>query len=430
MRCIRAIFVLFLLASHFVFAGSDIQIKPDRESGIYEPGQPVAWSIEIQTADKKPASGKIAYKVKIGGLDELSAGYAELSEGKAIVTATRPDAGSLLLEVKYKGDGDEKELQRHGGAVFAPEKIKPSAEPPEDFDTFWAGKIAQLNAIPMNVQITPVETKVPDVEYFKITMDNINGTKVYGQLAKPKGKNENLPAMLQVQYAGVYKLEPNWVTDQARNGWLSFNIIAHDLPIDQPDEFYKEKSQNELKDYTGIGNDDRDKTYFLRMFLSCYRAVDYLTQRPEWNKKTVLVHGGSQGGYQAYITAGLHPKVTHFCASVPAGCDHTGRQARRAPGWPNWGKKNWQNKDEAKKIETARYFDAMNFAGRIKCEALVGIGLIDVVCPAEGAIATFNKLQGPKKLVIMPRTGHGGEGLGQELYYKEFGPFLNAAKAK
>ena len=47
------------------------------------------------------------------------------------------------------------------------------------------------------------------------------------------------------------------------------NINAHDLPIDQPTEFYKQQAAGPLKNYPYIGNDDREKSYFLRMYLSC-----------------------------------------------------------------------------------------------------------------------------------------------------------------
>jgi cephalosporin-C deacetylase-like acetyl esterase len=157
--------------------------------------------------------------------------------------------------------------------------------------------------------------------------------------------------------------------------------------------------------------------------------VDYLVGRSDWNRKTVLVHGGSQGGYQAYVTAGLHPAVTAFAANVPAGCDHTGKQAGRTPGWPNWAGRTWQGKDEKKMLETSRYFDAMNFATRTQAEALVGIGLIDTVCPAEGCFSTFNQLKGKKEVVVMPQAGHGG-GNSHGAYYARFKPFLESHRTR
>src|SRR5207253_1476329 len=106
-----------------------------------------------------------------------------------------------------------------------------------------------------------------------------------GQLAKPAGKTADLPGLLQVQWAGVYPLDKNWVIGPAKNGWLALNIEAHDMAIDEKWPYYDALQKKELNDYPGIGNDNRDTAYFLRMFLSAYRAADYLTQRPEWNKK-------------------------------------------------------------------------------------------------------------------------------------------------
>jgi cephalosporin-C deacetylase len=152
--------------------------------------------------------------------------------------------------------------------------------------------------------------------------------------------------------------------------------------------------------------------------------VEYLTKREDWNKKALVVHGGSQGGYQSIVTAGLHPAVTAFAANVPAGCDHTGKQAGRAPGWPNWAAR-LMGKDAARTLAASRYFDAMNFATRIQCPGLIGLGLIDPVCPPEGVLATVNQMKGPKKVIIMPRSDHGGD---HKAYNAVFGPFLEEQK--
>ncbi len=403
-----------------------VAVAPDVESGVWEPGQKASWTVTVTEGDAA-AAGKVTAIVRLGGLGEISRSELELKGGKSRVTASRPDPGAILVEVRYRPPGAARDVVGLGGAVFAPDRIRPSAPPPADFDAFWKRKIAELEAVPMNVQLSRIDVGDASVEYFTITMDNIRGTKIRGQVARPAGKSP-LPAILQVQWAGVYPLHRDWVLGHARGGWLALNISAHDLPIDENAEFYRDKSANELKDYPGIGCDDREQSYFLRMFLSCYRAVEYLTKRPDWNRKALAVHGGSQGGYQAIVTAGMHPAVTAMAASVPAGCDHTGKQARRAPGWPQWAGRTWQGKDEVKMLQAARYFDAMNFAPRVKCPALVGVGLIDTVCPPEGVIATFNQFKGPKKLVILPRAGHGGDGNAHRAYYAAFGPFLEEAK--
>jgi cephalosporin-C deacetylase-like acetyl esterase len=414
--------VALLVLAQVAPAAPQVQISPDQKSGIYEAGQKVTWNIQV-TDGTTPLDGKITYTVLQGGLKEIASGNADLKEGKTTVIASRENAGTLLLKVVYKPE-NAKEITGLGGAVYSPDQIKASMAAPEDFDQFWKDKIADLDKVPMNVKLEPVDVGDKSIEYFKVTFDNIQGKKIHGQLAKPAGK-QNLPALLQVQWAGVYPLNRDWVLGHARSGWMALNILAHDLPIDETADFYAEKAKKELNDYPGIGNDSRDTTYFLPMFLSCRRAVDYLAQHPDWNKKALVVQGGSQGGYQALVTGGIHPAVTGVLANVPAGCDHTGKSAGRAPGWPNWASRTWQGKDEKKMLDAARYFDAMNFAARIKCPTLVGVGLVDTVCPAEGVLATCNQIPGTKKIVIMPRADHGGD---HKAYYEAFGPFLEKLK--
>src|SRR5206468_1869590 len=130
-----------------------------------------------------PLTGKIDYEVRQGGLKEIDKGSLELKDGEAEITSSRNDPGSLLLSVKLKPAGAEKEITGLGGAVFAPEKITASAPPPDDFDEFWKAKIAELHAVPVNVQVEKVDIGDPQIEYYKIALDNLRGAKIHGQIA-------------------------------------------------------------------------------------------------------------------------------------------------------------------------------------------------------------------------------------------------------
>jgi cephalosporin-C deacetylase-like acetyl esterase len=109
---------------------------------------------------------------------------------------------------------------------------------------------------------------------------------------------------------------------------------------------------------------------------------------------------------QALATAGLNPSVTAVIAYVPAGCDATGPYAGRLTGWPYW--RGWGQQPNKKTIEVGRYFDPVNFAPRIKCPALVMMGLIDDTSPAACVMAAFNQIPGPKERMILPTSDHHG----------------------
>ncbi|NHF57958.1 prolyl oligopeptidase family serine peptidase [Flavobacteriaceae bacterium TP-CH-4] len=402
--------ILFLGSLHFLQA--QLHITTDLPEGIYEVGETVIWNVELEPGTQVDS---VTYKLKEGGLSVTSEGLLDFENNKASVQYTFTKPGAILLDLRWKSK--DQWHKTVGGAIADPEKIALAVEKPTDFDTFWAGKIEQLRSVPKQPQVQRIlleEEK--EIEYYHIKMKNIDRSHIRGQLAKPL-KVEKLPALLIVQWAGVYPLQPEWVIDKAKKGWLVLNINPHDLPIDREQDFYEMKSNGPLKNYPAINNENRDKSYFLRMYLSCYRAAQYLTERPDWDGETLVVMGASQGGLQALVTAGLHPKVTASMALVPAGFDTMGPAVGRKDGWPHWYT-NTENKNEQKVHETSRYFDVANFVPDITCPVLVGIGLLDETCPPEGIYAGINQLSNRKEIVLLPRSAHQARNGSQDAYHE------------
>jgi cephalosporin-C deacetylase len=401
-----------------------LAVTCDHGDAVYAAGEPIRWHIEAK-GESSSNLVEAAYALKQGGLTVLREGKVALSNGVATLETSLATPGTVLLELKAPAS-ESNQTRALGGAVVSPASIRPSAERPADFDAFWHDKLAELSAVPANPHLTAAESGKPEVDYWQITMDNIRGSHIRGQLARPK-TGAKFPAVLVVQWAGVYGLQKSWVADRAAAGWLALNINPHDLPIDEAPEFYEKQFKGALKDYWAIGNDDRDKSYFLRMYLSCYRAAQYLTERPDWDGKTLLVTGTSQGGLQTLMTAGFHPNVTAAIACVPAGCDMTGPQVGRSPGWPAWFYKT-QDKDPAKVIVASRYYDVVNFASRIKCPVLTGVGLVDETCPPAGILAALNQVKAPKETVLLPHADHQGTGNTHQAFNDRAAAWLTALR--
>ncbi len=207
------------------------------------------------------------------------------------------------------------------------------------------------------------------------------------------------------------------MTDRAAEGWLTLDIEAHDLPIDEPAEFYEKQSAGPLKNYWAIGNDDPNTSYYLRMYLSCVQAVKYLKSRPDWDGKILVVQGTSQGGQQALVTGGLCPKdVTAVIAFLPAACDMWAPEVGRASGFPDWWSQT-QGKDPAKVHSASRYFDPAYFAARIEVPVYAGLGLLDDVAPPASILAALNNIRTPKEVLILPHSRHLEENGSQRVYY-------------
>ena len=395
--------VLAVLAWAGLAQAAQIEVATTPNGGVYAAGDKITWHLTV-TGEGAADIKQIDYALKRGGLTEIGKGTLPLTDGHATLETSLDKPGAVLAQLSAVG-ADGKKVTALAGAIVDPYRIQPSAPRPDDFDAFWAAKLKELAAVPEDPVLEKMDSGNPNVDYWHITLGNINGTRVWGQLARPKAGTK-FPALLIVQWAGVYPLHKDWAVGRAAQGWLVLNISAHDLPIDKPQSFYD--NEPSVKDYPSIGNDDRDTSYFLRMYLGDYRAADYLAHRPDWDGRTLVVTGGSQGGMQSYVTAALYPDITAMVCDVPAGADQTGPEVGRQCGWPMWW---WQTqgKDAAKVRETARYFDTVNLASRITCPALVGAGLIDETCPPEGCLAAYNQLKGPKQIILYERAGHGGD---------------------
>jgi cephalosporin-C deacetylase-like acetyl esterase len=214
---------------------------------------------------------------------------------------------------------------------------------------------------------------------------------VQGYLAKP-AREGKFPALVIYQYAGVYALRPETVTDRAAEGWLAFDIDSHDLAPDQA-------TGADTRYYT-IGNTDREACYFLNMYLRDARAIDYIRSRPDWDGKTIVLTGTSMGGQQSLVTAALRPGVTAVLVNEPSGADSNGDLHGRKAGYPNWDSKN------PKVMQTAVYFDTVNFAPRIQAPVLAAIGFIDTISPPAGLWTMVNQIPGAKQVISMIESDH------------------------
>lgn len=393
-RFVLRVLLVACLAWCVATAAPELALEPDHASGLYAVGEKIGWT--VRPAPGAATTGSYSYTIKRDNSVALTAGKLDLASGSARVETTVPVPAMVYLEIAGAA-GDNKPLA--AGAAVAPTQLKPVVACPADFDAFWAEKIKSLQSIPAEPVVTSGESDVAGVEYSTVRLNNIDGAHIYGQLAKP-ARPGKYPAMLLMLWASPpYPFQKAWVTQRAAEGWLALNVEPHDVPGDLPPAFYAALPEM-IKKYTSIYNDDRERNYFLRMYLGNYRALDYLASRPDWNGQILLAMGTSMGGQQGLAVAGLHPKVTHLIVHVPAGADSNGELHERQAGYPNWDSTN------PKVMQTALYFDTVNFAPRIKATSLVTMGFIDTTCPPAGIWTAFNLIPGRKEVVPLPLAPH------------------------
>jgi cephalosporin-C deacetylase-like acetyl esterase len=358
-------------------AAQQLTFTPFRETGIYDVDERAGWTVS-------GATGRFDYVIRANNRVEIQKGALDLSNGPASIE-TKSDVPAMLY-VEMKGPDDK---LVHLGAAIAPTKLEPSAPRPSDFDAFWDGKLKALADIPINPKLTPTETRKEGVALYTVMLDSV-GSHVQGYLARPIREGK-FAALVMYQYAGVYALRPETVTDRAAEGWLAFNVDSHDMA---PTE------ATAPGNYQAVGNTDREASYFLNMYLRDARAIDYIRTRPDWDGKTIVLMGTSMGGQQSLVTAGLRPGITAVLVNEPSGTDANGDLHGRRAGYPNWPS------DNLKVMETALYFDPVNFASRIKAPVVAAVGFIDTISPPAGVWTAVNQTQGRKEVISMVESDH------------------------
>jgi cephalosporin-C deacetylase len=385
------LFIAFATAHADEAAGPHyVPYQPDSS---YRLDETVGWHVTLPWA-----SPAVTYVIRKNNLAEI--GRGSIRPGiPSRIEAKLDEPGMVYVEITENTAGAK---PRALGAVVAAEKIAPAIPEPRDFAAFWSQKIKALRKVPMNPVLTDKPSERDGVTFSILKMNHLDGKHVWGQVAKPHdptGKKK-YPGLVILQWASPpYPLQKSWVTDRAAEGWLAVNIEPHDVMPDQPKEYY-DALPEQLKNYNSIETRNRDKNYFLYMYLADIRAVDYLASRPDWDGRTLVVTGTSMGGQQSLCAAGLHPGVTHVVVNVPAGADANGTAQGRKTGYPFW------DANDPKVLETAAYFDTVNCAARIKAPSLVSMGFIDTTTPPVGIWAAFNQIKGPKQAAPMPESPH------------------------
>jgi cephalosporin-C deacetylase len=379
-----------------------LKVVTDHADALYQVGETATFTIDASQDGKPLSDGKVVCVFSKDGVQPQPPQTLNVKDGKATAIGKLDEPGFLLLRVTSG------KASAMAGAGYDPLQLKPSMPVPDDFDAFWSAQKAELAKVPMKLTLTPVSSPAKTVEAFDVQIDCL-GKPVSGYFGRLKGaKPKSLPAILHVHGAGVRSAtlgSTYWAANEG--GMLALDINAHGIPNGKPKEFYDALANGELKGYHQSGNKDREQCYFKGMFLRLMRAIDFLTAQPEWDGKTLIVYGASQGGFQAFAAAGLDERVSFICAGVPAGCDHTGSQANRISGWPKLVPNDADGKPDPAALQASRYFDNVNFATRAKCQgAAVTVGFIDTTCPPTSVYAAYNALTMPKSIHTDVLSGH------------------------
>ncbi|HWB30881.1 MAG TPA: acetylxylan esterase, partial [Vicinamibacterales bacterium] len=244
-----------------------LTFTPYHASGIYDVGETVGWTV---TPGATPPTYAYKWTIRRNNAVVLKTGDLDLSGGSAKIeiVGDQPEMIYVAVEAyanldpnvpapaegpRFTGGNTGRNTGFYAvGAAVAPREIGLATPRPADFDAFWNDKLAAQAKVPINPVLTPVTTDVPGVDMNIFQLDAL-GSKAHGYVAKP-AKDGKFPALIQLQYAGVYALNAHADAQRAAEGWLMLNVDSHDkLPSDP--------SGGVPRGYQAVGNTDRETSY-------------------------------------------------------------------------------------------------------------------------------------------------------------------------
>lgn len=370
----------------------------DKNPLQYHPGEPIHFHLEYCRGDERIPCEKIQWDM-ISDDGQKAEGMIENANGIADLTFTLSKGTLSLKAVACGADGNPipNAAPFTGGALVDWDRIADESREPADFDRFWNEQIALLDTVkPEILEMREVPSPAPDRgRVYDMKIACVGPRPVSGYLWIPNG-DKSFPA--KITFMGYSKTGAS--VPEAYDGIL-FQTNPHGIENGREKAYYTALENGELRafgfDFFGTHlNHDPYTVYFRFMLLRALQGTRFLKTLPQWNKKELLLEGGSMGGMQATFVAAHEPDATRVFVPVPWMCDLSGILSGRFEGWR-----------PALDIGIP-YYDTASFAKRVTQPTCVEAGLGDRVCPPSGVTVYFRNLKGPKQLVYFQGMAHQG----------------------
>jgi cephalosporin-C deacetylase-like acetyl esterase len=360
--------------------------------------------VTIRSEFRKKYRGALTLKIMTDFGEEFDRSYRD-------VAVKKMSTGRLALRVKdlkpgfYKATvsleskmGNSKHSFNFG---YEPEKIVSPADPQPDFGEFWQRAKAELATVDPQYKLIRIDSLCTEKHnIYLVEMRSLGNALIRGWYQVPV-KPGRYPAIMQVQgYSSV--MMPSYVNYGDDVIGFGLNIRGHGNSRDDVNPGFPGYILSNLE--------EREKYIYRGAYMDCVRAVDFLCSRPEVDASRIAVEGASQGGALSFATAALNNDRIAVCApQVPFLSDF--RDYFKVAVWP--GNEFVELIEQEKKLTwdeafyTLSYFDIKNLAPMIKAPMLMGVGLMDEVCPPHINFAAYNLVTAEKKYIVYPKAGHG-----------------------
>jgi len=284
---------------------------------------------------------------------------------------------------------------------------------PKDIDRYWDRALAEMRAVDPKVELKRSDFQTAQAECFDLHFTGVRGARIHAKYLRPRKAAATHPAV--VQFHGYTGSCGEWYDKLPLVG-IGYSVAA----LDCRGQGGSSEDTGGVKGTTYRGHiirgldDNPDNLLFRQIFLDTAQLAGIVMQMPENDPKRVGAMGGSQGGGLTLACASLEPRIKLAAPTFPFLCDYL---------------RVWEMDLAVAAYEEIRtffrqfdplheheqeiwtrlgYIDCQHIVKRIRARVLMGVGLMDQICPPSTQFAAYNKITSKKDMAIYPDFGHEG----------------------
>jgi cephalosporin-C deacetylase len=282
---------------------------------------------------------------------------------------------------------------------------------PDDFDDYWDKAVNDLDVLDPDVHMEPADFQTPFAECYHLYFTGLGGSRIHAKYLKPKQSAESHPAV--ILFHGYEGNSGDWV-DKLGYVAAGYTVAA----LDCRGQGGLSEDRNNVKGSTLSGHivrglaDTPESFLYRQIFLDTVLMARIIMGMPDVDKERVGVSGFSQGGGLALACAALVPEINRVATIGPFLCDYQ-RVWEIDLDVDAYGElreyfRRFDPRHECieETFTKLGYIDVQFLAPRIKAQVLMGVGLMDTVCPPSTQFSAYNKISSAKSLAIYPDYGH------------------------
>ncbi len=281
---------------------------------------------------------------------------------------------------------------------------------PGDFDEYWARALAELDATDPEPELIPTNALgARGVETFDLFFTGVGGARIYAKYLRPQQPAEPGPGLLF--FHGYSGHSGDW---QDKLPYVSQGMAVAGMDCRGQGGRSEDRGGvpgNTLNGHIIRGLDGNpDQLLFRQMFLDTVQLARVVAGFSEVTELSCM--GGSQGGALSIACAALEPRIRRCVSVFPFLSDYRRVWEMDLAKDAYAELRNYMrsfdplHEREEEIFNTLGYIDVHHLAPRIKARVLMGLTLMDNICPPSTQFAVYNNIAGEKEAAIYPDYGH------------------------